>query len=37
VISHRYQLDRMGDFAAFSFPLAVDGIVGPKMWEALYS
>jgi hypothetical protein len=34
----RYQLDRsVGEFAAFSFPLAVDGIAGPMTWEALYS
>jgi peptidoglycan hydrolase-like protein with peptidoglycan-binding domain len=32
----RYQLDRsVGEFAAFSFPLAVDGIVGPMTWSRL--
>ena len=32
----RYQLDRsVGEFFAFSFPLAVDGIVGPMTWSRL--
>jgi peptidoglycan hydrolase-like protein with peptidoglycan-binding domain len=32
----RYQLDRStGEFAAFSFPLNVDGTVGPKTWARL--
>jgi len=32
----RYQLDRSADeFAAFSFPLDVDGTVGPKTWARL--
>jgi peptidoglycan hydrolase-like protein with peptidoglycan-binding domain len=32
----RYQLDRStGEFYAFSFPLFVDGIVGPQTWFRL--
>jgi peptidoglycan hydrolase-like protein with peptidoglycan-binding domain len=32
----RYQLDRsVGEYYAFSFPLTVDGIVGPKTWARL--
>lgn len=32
----RYQLDRaVGEFYAFSFPLDVDGIVGPQTWSRL--
>ena len=32
----RYQLDRgVGEFFAFSFPLTVDGIVGPMTWSRL--
>ena len=31
-----YQLDRAaGEFSAFSFPLYVDGIVGPQTWFRL--
>jgi peptidoglycan hydrolase-like protein with peptidoglycan-binding domain len=32
----RYQLDRgVGEYNAFSFPLEVDGIVGPQTWARL--
>jgi len=32
----RYQLDRIADdYQAFSFPLEVDGVIGPKTWARL--